>query len=179
MNDFKERLKGTISKAIVEDIALEVLKEPSLFDVLFSLTNDIDEKIAWRALWCCEKLSQKEAGLFIEKYSEIKQKALNAPNGGIQRTSLNILYHIDMPEEIDVEVLNFCIEHMTDISQTPACQAICMKMAFKICKEEEPQLLEEIKAYLENMETSYYTAAVNSARYSILKSIKAVKRHKR
>ena len=170
-SDFKELLLQQASKVIVEDIAKSVISSPELFDDIYNLTFDKDKKIAWRSLWVCNKISESHPSFFADRYDELINRAMNAEDPSIMRLTLNIILHLHQPKNINVPFLDFCIENMTALDKTSACQAVCMKLAYKMCRYDQPELLYEIKTYIENMDEAYYNAAAICTKNNILKNI--------
>ena len=83
-------------------------------------------------------------------------------------------YPDDIPQLIrlldDTELYNYCIEHMVSPAEKAAVQALCIKTAFRLGKR-EPELLWELKFYLENAQTQFYSPAFISARKNVLRHI--------
>lgn len=171
MEDFKKALAGASGRKYIDPIVEQVTTSPALFPILYALTEDEEEKTAWRATWACEKLSISLPSLFIERREELMQRAMHCPHGGIRRLLLNILLHLPVPQPIDVAFLDFCLNGMLSPAETIAGQAVCMKLAYSLCLK-EPELMSELQAYLENMEPEYYAPALQSARNNILKKIR-------
>ena len=70
-------------------------------------------------------------------------------------------------ENVRTDFLDHCLGKMADPDEVPSVQALCMKLAYKMCKF-YPELLAELKRTLEAMDISYYTPAVKSVRNKIL-----------
>lgn len=169
--DFKKALEGTLGRKPIDHIVEQVIASPALFADLYALTLHEEEKIAWRATWACEKLSILAPSLLINKREELMQRAMQCPHDGMRRLLLNILHHLPIAEPINVAFLDFCLHGMLSPTESVAGQAVCMKLAYAICRK-EPELMSELEAYLENMEPEYYTAAVQCTRKNILKKIR-------
>lgn len=171
MEDFRERLQLTLGRKMVDDIAKQVEETPTRFAELYALTNDEEDKTAWRALWACEILCRKHPSLFINKREEFMQRAMQCPFDGQKRILLNMLHRMPVLEPINVAFLDFCLDAMLSPSESVGVQAVCIKLAYAICLK-EPDLMGELRSYLENMEPEYYTVAVRASRNNILKKIR-------
>lgn len=171
MEDFKKALEGASGRKYIDNIVEQVMNSPARFDDLYALTLHEKEKIAWRAIWACEKLSILVPSLLIGKREELMQRAMQCSHDGMRRLLLNTLLHLPVPEPINVAFLDFCLNGMLSPAESIAGQAVCMKLAYAICLK-EPELTGELEAYLQNMEPSYYTAAVRCTRNNILKKIR-------
>lgn len=171
---FKQQLADALGRKYIDRIVEQVAENPSCFADLYALTKDEDETTAWRAAWACEKLSICRPGLFAapeDLRSELMLRVQTCKHGGIRRLLLNMLLHLPVFVPIDVPFLNFCLGNMLSPSETPAGQAASIKLAYALCCK-EPELLEELRLCLENMEPEYYTAAVQCARSNVLKKIR-------
>lgn len=171
MDNFKEILESNLGRKYIDSIVEQVIDSPARFTDLYALTKDEDEKIAWRAIWACEKLSIQCPSLFMNLREELMQRSLQCSHSGMRRLLLNLILHLPILEPINVAFLDFCLNGMLSLDESVAGQAVCMKLAYAFCLK-EPELLGELKAYLENMEPEYYTAAVQCTRTNILKKIR-------
>lgn len=174
MEDFRKTLERIIGRKHIDRIVVQVMDSPARFDELYALTKDENIQIAWHATWACEKLSIQCPSLYINKAKELTQRAMQCQHDGTRRLWLNILLHLPVEEPINVEFLDFCLHGMLSPSETSSGQAVCMKLAYARCQK-EPELLNELQTYLENMEPEYYTAAVQCSRNHILKEIRKEK----
>lgn len=171
MNDFKEILGNNLGRKYIDSIVEQVIDSPARFTDLYELTKDEDDKIAWRAIWACEKLSIRFPSLFMNLRKELMQRSLQCSHDGMRRLLLNLILHLPILEPINVTFLDFCLNEMLSPKESVAGQAVCMKLAYVICLK-EPELMGELEAYLENMNPEYYTAAVQRTRNNILKKIR-------
>ena len=65
------------------------------------------------------------------------------------------------------DFLDFCLEHMASVGEPPGVQALCMKLAFRMCQF-YPELSEELRRTLESMDADSYKPAVVSLIKKIL-----------
>ncbi|WP_455497132.1 hypothetical protein [Coprobacter sp.] len=170
ITDFRILLSGTLSRKIIDRIVVSVSNHPEDFTPLFELTNDYDTKISWRATWACEKLCKIYPEWFTPLYEQLIQNVLKCNYDGIKRLWLSVLYQLPVTTEFPVTLYDFCINHMLSPGESIAVQAICMKLAYKLCMQER-ELLYELEVYLENAEPEYYSAGVRNTRKNILKNI--------
>ena len=93
---------------------------------------------------------------------------MRTENSSVRRLSLNIIDRLEQnQEDLRTDFLDFCIEHATDVEEFPGVQAVCMKLAYRMCKF-YPELMDELKRTLEAMDIDYYKPAVKCARNRIL-----------
>ena len=96
--------------------------------------------------------------------------AVVTKHDGTKRLLLSVLYRLPPDESFPIELYNYCIEHMVSPAEKAAVQALCIKTAFRLGKR-EPELLWELKFYLENAQTQFYSPAFISARKNVLRHI--------
>ena len=173
--NLKEQLLGAIHSNFAEKFAYLILDNPESFPELYALTFDENSKTAWRAMWVCEKVSYWFPEWFMDKRSELMQRIIQCTNHGSKRSLLNILLYLPIEEPISVEFLNFCLDHMLSPQEPIAIQALCMKMAYELCKK-EPELLPEFQYILKNAEPEYYSKGIQTA---IRNTLKQLKQHER
>ena len=81
---------------------------------------------------------------YIEIAKTIKELARNIPQllsseGGYKMPSLkDLVLHLPVPKPINVAFLDFCLNGMLSPAETVAGQAVCMKLAYAICRKEAP-----------------------------------------
>lgn len=175
ITDFESKLSSTLSRNFVDAIVESVLFYPEDFEPLYSLIISKETKLSWRAAWACEKLSELSPEWFVPKYNEIVCLTLSMKHSGTKRLLLSILYNLPVPAEFPVELYNFCLEKMLSPDEAIAVQALCIKLAYKIALK-EPELLSEIRIYLENAETEYFSTGVKNCIRNMLKKINSSQR---
>ncbi|WP_321436851.1 hypothetical protein [uncultured Bacteroides sp.] len=173
--NFEERLSSKLSRNFVDAIVVSVQNSPEDFGQLYSLIKSEEIKISWRAAWACEKLSESNPEWLISKYEEITQLTFSTKHSGTKRLFLSILHNLPVPSEFPVELYNFCLEKMLSPDEAIAIQALSVKLAYKIALK-EPELLSEIRLYLENAETEYFSTGVKNCIQNVLKKINSFQR---
>ncbi len=169
--DYGEHLYNPLSKLFVDQLALEVYANPDDFETVYKLIFDSEIKVAWRAAWACQKISEKYPTWFSEKhFSELAALTISSSHGGLQRGCLSVLNNISLPGEIPVDLINSCFEWMVSAKSPIAVQALSMKMLYRICKV-EPDFRPELIAYLENVNYEDYSPGFKSTRNNILKAL--------
>lgn len=169
--NYREHLFRPLSKHFVDILVQEVFENPSDFDIIYNLIFDAEVKVAWRAAWACQKISEKQPKWFTDKhFDELAKLTISTTHGGLQRGCLSTLNNLDLPEQIPVDFLNACFEWMVSPKSPIAVQALSMKMLYSIC-EKEPDLKPELIAYLENIDFECYSPGFNSTRRNIIKKL--------
>ncbi|MDL2291838.1 hypothetical protein LJB80_01655, partial [Bacteroides sp. OttesenSCG-928-F21] len=156
VTNFVELLSGPICKSYIDDIVNSVSHHPEDFYTLYALMNHSDIKVSWRSIWALEKLSEIHPDWFSNYQNEITERLIHCTHDGKKRLLLSILYNLPIPSPIQVHFLDYCLSHMLDLNESIGVQALAIKMAYKLCVT-EPDLLYELKMYLENAESEYYS----------------------
>jgi len=166
--NYREHLSRPLSHRFIDLLVQEILINPSDKDLVFQLIFDPEIKVAWRAAWACQKISEKHPQWFNgSQFKILATLSITTSHGGLQRGCLSILNNLPVPAEISVEFINTCFERMVSPKSPIAVQALSMKMLFRICAV-EPAFKSELIATLENIDPSDYSAGFNCTRRNVL-----------
>jgi hypothetical protein len=169
--DYREHLIRPLSCHYVDLLVLEVFANPSDMKTVYNLVFDPEVKVAWRAAWACQKISDKHPEWFTEKqFTEIAKLTISTSHGGLQRGCLSVLNNLTIPNPIPVELINACFDWMVSPKSPIAVQALSMKMLFRICQI-EPDFKQELISYLENIDSSAYSTGFNCTRKNVLNQL--------
>jgi len=169
--DYRNHLLHPLSRHFVDQMVQEIFRTPSDVYLIYKLIFDPDVKVAWRAAWACQKISEKYPEWFNEnQFAEMAFLTISTSHGGLQRGCLSILNNLPIPDPIPVEFINACFEWMVSPKSPIAVQAQSMKMLYRICTI-EPAFKPELLAYLENINTNNYSAGFNSTRKNVLNAL--------
>jgi hypothetical protein len=167
--NYREYLATPLSKLYVDQLVEIIYRKPTDFRMVYDLVFDEEIKVAWRAAWACQKISEKYPEWFSETDSEkLITLTMSTSQSGLQRGCLATLYNIVLPNPVPVEFINACFEWMVSPRYPVAVQVYSMKMLYKICRI-EPDFIPELRAYLENLPPEDYSAGFNATRRNILK----------
>ena len=168
--DFKEALGGSISILKIDRIVHSVESNPEEFPVIFNLMFDEDIKVSWRAVWTCEKLSERHPDWFIPKQNELIEILLATTHDGKKRLYLSILSNLPLPEPYSVALLDFTMDKMLDPEESIGVQALSVKLAYRLCKI-DPDLLYEFKLRLQSADMINYSKGLRASVRNILKKV--------
>jgi hypothetical protein len=169
--DYREHLLRPMSKRFVDHLVLEVFNHPEDFLEVYQLIFDKDEKVAWRAAWACQKISEKHAEWFTDiHFMGLSKLAVHTIQGGLQRGCLSVLNNISLPDPIPVDLINACFSWMSSAKTPIAVQALSMKLLAKICKK-EPDFIPELIATLESVDYESCSPGFKSTRKNVLKAL--------
>ena len=170
--DYRQHLIRPLSLHYIDHLVKEVISSPADFETVYRLIFDSEEKVAWRAAWACQKISEKHPEWFIEKqFIEMANLIVSNSHGGLQRGCLSVLNNLPVPESLPVGFINACFERIYHPSTPISVQCLSMKILYRICLI-KPGFIPELKAYLENIDPGAYTAGFRSTRTHILKALK-------
>lgn len=167
---YREMLKKPLSCGMIYVITDELKNNSDDFEIIYQLIFDPDVTVSWRAGWVCEKLAEKHPEWFEGRQEELTEKIINCRHDGTRRVLLSILYDIPVAKPFPVNLLDFSFAHMLDLNEPIAIQSLCVKMAYKLCLE-EPELLPELKMYLETAETEYYSTGVRTCIRKVMQNL--------
>ena len=170
ITDYREFLSRPIARLFLHEIVESVSIYPDDFDIIYTLIKDPEDKISWRAAWACEKVFEKYPCFLEGKEEELISFVMKNKHSGTRRIILSVLLELPTPKPLPLDFLDFCFNNMLDLNQAIATQALCIKMAYKLCRL-EPDLLPELKLYLENAELEYYSPGVRSCVRNVLKKL--------
>ena len=170
IDEYRKALSVPISQLNITPIVNEIDRNPEAFTDIYRLVSNEERTVSWRALWVCEKLSEKHPDWFIPLQNEITEKLLECSHDGLKRLYLSILYNLPVVEPVSVPLLNFCLDRMISPQESIGVQALCVKTAYLLCRN-EPELLNELRIILENAETEYFSKGVATSVRNTLKKI--------
>lgn len=164
----RERLKQAFSEGGAQEIYQEVKTGGDFLGFARRYVFDEDYRVARSALWGLTKASDKELSELQLLMNELIDLAMKTDNSSVRRLTLNVIERLKMKEEeLRTDFLDFCLEHLLNVEEFPGIQAVCAKLAFRMCKF-YPELMDELIRTLEGMEIEYYKPAVKCIRNRIL-----------
>ena len=164
----RERLKQAFSEGGAQEIYQDVKAGGDFLGFARCYVFDEDYRVARSALWGLTKASDNELSELQLLMNELIDQAMKTENPSVRRLTLNVIERLKMKEEeLRTDFLDFCLEHLLNVEEFPGIQAVCAKLAFRMCKF-YPELIDELMRTLEGMEIEYYKPAVKSIRNRIL-----------
>ncbi|MDO4510907.1 MAG: hypothetical protein Q4B68_03705 [Bacteroidales bacterium] len=157
-------------------VAYERVRRGGDFAGFAALLHDADRHVARNAAWVLTKASDEELLRLHPMLHELMDLALNTSNTSLCRLTLNIIHRLPLAkEDVRTDFLDFCLEQMAHLSTPPGTQALCMKIAHRLCGF-YPELAEEFRRTVEGMDLSFYKPAVKCTVRHILSGKKVRKR---
>src|SRR5574344_32604 len=163
----RERLTARMGIDNITDLCLEVWKSGSIEKLCSFLFCD-DSVVGRNAAWTLTHFDGAELAMLAYRQNAMIDFVLITKDTSLRRLLLTILNNMEFDkEEIRTDFLDYCLENMISMEQTPGVQALCMKIAYRLCSF-YPELTEEFLRTVKGMEISYYTPALKSVRNNIL-----------
>ena len=164
----EERLRQTFSEGGAQEIYQEVKACGDFLGFAHRYAFSEDYRVARSALWGLTKADKSELSQLQPMLDDLIDLAMQTENSSVRRLSLNIVERLSMTEDdLRTDFLDFCLDRMVSIEEFPGIQAVCMKLAFRMCQF-YPELADELRRTLEAMEIDYYKPAVKGVRKRIL-----------
>lgn len=164
----REELKGAYSEGEALAIYRRVKARNAFAEFAAAFMHDEDYQVARNAIWGLTKATDEELQQLQPMLHTFIDLALSTDNSSVRRLALNTVERLRMEEEdLRTDFYNFCIEHMTDVTEYPGIQSLCMKLAYRI-SQFYPELQDALIRILEGMEIDYYKPAVKSVQGRIL-----------
>lgn len=161
-------IKGNYSEELITNICLSVAKTGDFLGFVREYMHDNDAIVVRNALSALSKATDKQLSQLNPIKDELIDMAIRCNNSSIRRALFGIIQRLQMnKDEVRIDFLDHCLARMTDINEVPSVQALCMKLAYKMCKF-YPELMDELTRTLEAMQIAYYTPAVKNVRNKIL-----------
>lgn len=158
------------SRYQLEEFLLYLSLHPEQFPEVVDLAlNSSGSKTAFRALWACEKVSQRWPEWWTsEQTFSIRQLVMTSSHTGMVRLGLSILYSLRCVETYDVELLNKLYDLMLSLASPPGVQSQAMRLIYQMVKDNE-DLVNELWLVLDEASDDFNSAAFRSARKNLLK----------
>lgn len=128
-----------------------------------------DPKTAFRALWACEKVSQRWPEWWTAgEREEIRELVLHSTHTGMLRLGISILNELHRPKEPDIVLINRLYELMIQSSIPPGVHTQAMRLLYALVKDTE-ELLHEFWLVLDEVADDFDSPAFRAARKNLVK----------
>lgn len=160
--DITALLASPIGIAEVKSLALCLTTEQLQ---AYLLSNDL--RTARNAAWTLTHKSAHDIGTLPQ--AMLVDLAMSTDNVSLRRLTLSLIERQAMKEEeLRSDFLDFCLLHMTMLEEPSGVQALCMKIAYKMCAF-YPELMQEFETTLHLMHTEHYKPGMRSLMKKIRK----------
>ncbi len=168
MSISRDDIKGHYSEALITNLCSRVAESGDFLGFVKEHMYDDDPIVVRNALSALTRATDEELSQLNPIKGELIDMAIRCNTPSIRRPLFGIILRLGMNEDdVRTDFLDHCIGQLTDPREVPSVQALCLKLAYKMCRF-YPELQEELKRILEAMDISYYTPAVKNVRTKIL-----------
>lgn len=151
-------------KALAQQAHRDDRKREELFATMFRN----DGKESYYASWALTHLPAVDNILIAKHRHELVSLAISTPDTSLRRLSLVLLERLEWPpEEVRADLLDFCLAHMAMADEPYGVKALCIKLAYLMCRH-YPELKSELRNCLLMMEPQEQGAGVRHTRNQIL-----------
>ena len=92
IDEYRNILAMPLCKLSIDKLVQEICLHPEYLKDIYQLISDDKIVVSWRAIWACEKVSEKHPGWFVPLLDDIIQRLLVCKHNGSKRLLLSILY---------------------------------------------------------------------------------------
>lgn len=151
--NWQEHLEGRIGLAEVKSLA-KAIDTKQLFEYIYCP----EPKVASNAAWVMTHKSDSEIQQLPQ--DRLIDLILSTPDTSIRRLALNLVERQEITvENLRTDFLDFCLQHMVMIEESTGVQALCMKLAYRMCQY-YPELQHEFNASLQMVQKEFYRPGV-------------------
>lgn len=168
--DLENQLMAAASKQHILLIARWVEDDLLRFDLLYRLMLTGEPACKARAARVLGVLVERYPDIVGGKESEIVSLALSAQHEGYVRELLRMLCFVELPDECQGELLDFCFQVMPQPSKPLAWRVYAMEIAFRICSP-SVELLGELGVILDDIRQEDCPPSIESRTRTILTKI--------
>lgn len=166
--EYEEKLKKTRNECHAREIYEQVNAEDAFLEFASRYVFCHDELVVRNALWVLTKAGKDELSPLHDLLNPLVELAMQTENSSVRRMLLCVVERLNMTEDdLRTDFLDFCFDQMMNLEAPPAIQAVCMKLAYRMCCF-YPELTDELTRTLESMETDFYKPAVRCVRNRVL-----------
>lgn len=152
-----------LNKSDVDVIVGGILNGSITVSTLWEITEADEPRLSWHAVWVMEALCKKDRKMLLPYQRKVVERILeNRHENGELRLWLNIsLILLPESKDIDVDLLNFSFENICNMRLAVAIRALCIKIAYQLCKR-EPELKGELQSVLSMLDLKDEQPAIRS-----------------
>jgi len=160
----KEHSKKQCNK-IVEWVGTEKKKIDELFHLFLHGEYRITQRAAWPLSYCAIAHPQLMKDNFEKLIDNLKRPKLH---DSIKRNSIRLLQSMDIPEELEGDVMGICFKYLESPDEAVAIKAFSLSVLSNLAKK-YPEIIPEIKLLI-NKQLPYQSAAFKSRAKLFMKS---------
>ena len=116
------------------------------------------------------KATDRELSQLLPALDELIDIALSTSNDSLRRLTLNLIVRLPLTKEcLRTDFLDFCLDQMVRLSTPPGIQALCMKIAHRLCSF-YPELNNELMRTIAALDLSFYQPTLKCTAKNIMQA---------
>lgn len=136
------------SRPIADHIVSMVSADPSLMPELMTCFFSEEMRVCQRAAWPVGIIAEKHPELLERYLAQMISNMNRAKHDAVIRNTLRTFQFIDVPEEVESDLYDRCLEYVMNPSYPIAFTAFAMTVCVNICMK-YPELKEEVVTAIE------------------------------
>ncbi|MEE9372068.1 MAG: hypothetical protein V3V00_03355 [Saprospiraceae bacterium] len=148
--------------------AKEVIANPEKMDELMTYFFSDDLRICQMASFPIIAIADNKIDLLLPFLSQMVIAYHKAPHNAYKRNVLRTLQFVDIPENLEGEIYNICLEEFCDIKAPTALRVFGMTVMCNICAK-HPELRHELLPTLKDYQHTGTTGFENRLRKEIIR----------
>ena len=145
-------MESRLSLGQVQAIARDLhYDEGGIAEMFACMKQTDDARVAYNAAWVLSHLSKEDKLLYLApRYGELVRLATSETLCFRRALVLSILADLPIDDEPNVELLDYCLAHITDMKESDSSRSAMIKLAARMCKPYS-ELCRELRETLEMM----------------------------
>jgi len=144
-----DQLRVESSKANKDYIVHAINGDPGKLKIIWDALESEEPKIPMRAAWVLSDCFEKWPDLLPPYWNQIVPIIISSNVEGVKRGLLKILIIAGVPEKNELEILDYCFEHILKREESVAVKVYSMEILFQLTNK-YPDLKTELKATIES-----------------------------
>ncbi|WP_462359881.1 hypothetical protein [Paraprevotella clara] len=175
-SEWQDMLSGRLPMREVRAWGKRLAHDGMFRDTLHHIMTDGDSHMAENAAWVFTYADADVLPSLPAHYVDTwMERAMNTRSETLRRLLLTLISRSTLPHPFRTDFLDYCLVGMSSSRYPHSVRALCMKLAYKLCRT-HPELLEELKLNLEIMEPDLLPPSLRSVRCRVMAGIAPQKR---
>lgn len=175
-SEWQDMLSGRLPMREVRAWGKRLAYDGMFRDTLHHIMTDGDSRMAENAAWIFTYADTDVLPSLPSHYVDTwMERVMNTRSETLRRLLLTLISRSTLPHPFRTDFLDYCLAGMSSSRYPHSVRALCMKLAYKLCRT-HPELLEELKLNLEIMEPDLLPPSLRSVRCRVMAGIGSQKR---
>lgn len=161
-----DKIMATIHIDEVKALAQRAHSDAAAREELFAAALADDGRRSSQAAWVLTHLPKEDVAHVAKHRDELIRVAMSTNDTSLRRIFLSLLERLQW-DDVDVRLLDFCLDRMSRRDEPYGVRSLCMKLAYTLSCH-YPELKDELRRTMEYIEPDELGAGVRCARKKIL-----------